>query len=241
MLTTVALFAVLSAGCADEAGEAQPDQADELPPASTSASDLAALESPHVDTPVQNEFVHVHAIDLPSGEGLSPHEGGPRVIYTLAPYRVAFDTDGMSETASFSAGEVHEHDAGVHTVENVGDSTASFVIFERREAALPSAGPEGETAVPSPSEGAEERVVFEGGHAQVHRVTLDPGARLPEHRGHARAIHSLNSYTVEFTGDSGTREQSFERGDAHYHDPGEHTVVNVGDGAAEFLLVEFTR
>lgn len=232
---------MLAAGCAEPADEPQAGPSDDLPPASTAPSDLAALESPHVDTPVRNDFVHVHHVDLPAGEELAPHEGGPRVVYALAPYRIAFDTDGMSETSSFSPGDVHEHDAGVHTVENVGEDAASFVIFERRDAALPAADAEGETPVPSPSEGAEEEVVFEGDHAQVHRVTLEPGARLPEHRGDTRAIYSLSSYTIEFTGDAGSREQSFESGDAHYHDPGEHTVVNVGDTSAEFLIVEFVR
>lgn len=215
------------------------DSDDALPAASTAPNDASALESPHVETPVSNDVIDVHRVSLPAGEGLPPHEGGARVIYSLSSYQVALDTDGTSETNSLSAGDIHAHDAGVHTIDNVGDQEASFIIFERMEGPLPEARGEGDTPVPSPAEGAMETELFQGDFAEVHRVTLEPGARLPDHRGYARAIYSLTDYTLAFTGDSGTVERSFADGDAHYHDPGEHTVENVGDTTAEFLVVEF--
>ena len=113
------------------------------------------------------------------------------------------------------------------------------MVFERPEGALPEAT--GDTDLPAPGEGATDEVLLDDGFAEVHRVTLQPGAQLPPHQGYARAIYSLSGYTVEFTGPDGTREQRFEAGEAHYHEPGDHTVENAGDTVAEFLVVEFKR
>jgi len=235
------MAALVAASCTgpDEA-ESRP-ASDELPAAEATPGDLAALESPHVGSPLRNEFVHVHRVDLPAGAALAAHEGGERVIYSLTAYRVAFDTDGRTETGSFEPGVVHQHGAGVHTVENVGDTEASFLIFERRDAALPSTVETDGTEIPAASQGAEDEIVFGSDLAEVHRVTLQPDAALPSHRGSVRAIYSMSDYEVEFTTDADTRRQSFSAGDAHYHDAGSHSVRNVGENVAEFLVVEFLR
>lgn len=241
-ILTFAALTLVIAGCGNQADTPPVEESeDTLPTAAAVPSDLSALSSPYVDTPLSNEIVDVHRVTLPAGESLSPHEGGARVIYSLSAYEVSLDTDGMSETNSFSDGDIHAHGAGVHSIENVGSGEASFVVFERMDAPLPEARAEGETSIPSPAEGAMEEKLFGGDIAEVHRITLEPGARLAEHRGYPRAIYSLSDYTLAFTGDAGTVERTFTSGDAHYHDPGEHTVENVGEAAAEFLVVEFLR
>ena len=111
----------------------------------------------------------------------------------------------------------------------------------RRDTALPDAQAQGDTEIPAPGEGAATEVLFESDLAEVHRVTLQPGAQLPSHQGYARAVYALSDYLLAFTGEGGTREQRFEAGEAHYHDPADHTVQNAGDTVAEFLVVEFKR
>lgn len=237
------LAALLAAGCADAPDPDAPPTA-EAPtavPAEAVPADLAALESEHVETTLENEPVHVHRVALPAGAALAPHQGGARVTYALNDYTVRFETGGVSDERSFAEGDVHAHDAGVHTVENVGDGPAEFVVFERRGGGLPEGAAEGDTPLPTPGEGAADEVLLDDAMAEVHRVTVQPGARLPPHRGYARAVYSLSGYTAEFTGEGGTREERFEPGQAHYHDPGDHTVENAGDTAAEFLVVEFKR
>lgn len=233
---------VIPAGCGDAADQdAAPPTSDsiDLPAAEEAPDDLAALESAYVDTPLQNEYVDVHRVALPAGASIEPHEGGPRVVYSLGSYTLRFERDGAAETQSFEAGDVHYHDGGVHAVENTGSEEASFIVFERSDTALPTTQAQDDTPVPTPGEGATDEVIFDNAFAEVHRVTLQPGAQLPPHRGYARALYSLSGYTVTFTGEDGTRQQSFEEGEAHYHDPGDHTVENAGDTVAEFLVVEF--
>jgi hypothetical protein len=239
--TIIALL--LLAGCSgspgDDGAPAVSDTTPSLPAPAQAPDDLADLASPHVETLLQNDLLDVHRISLPAGGTLAPHQGGPRVVYSLGAYSLRFEVDGTSETHSFERGTVHAHEAGVHAVENVGEGEAPFVVFERREGSLPPSQAEGETPIAAPEEGADEEVVFESDLAHVHEVTLQPGARLPSHRGHTRVVYSLNAYELAFTSDSGTRERAFEAGEAHIHDPGEHTVENVGDTVAEFVVVEF--
>ncbi|MEL6616342.1 MAG: hypothetical protein AAFQ43_11420, partial [Bacteroidota bacterium] len=168
--------------------------------------------------------------------------GGERVVYALTDLpALVFATDGTREERSFASSEVHRHDAGVHAVTNAGDTAAEFVVFERRDEPLPEAGIEGDTGLGEPGEGVTDEVLLDDDFAEVHRVTLQPGAALPPHQGYARAVYSLSGYTVEFTGEDGTREMRFEAGEAHTHDAGDHTVENAGDTVAEFLVVEFKR
>ena len=235
---------LLAAGCGTDPGAPAADapaETADLPPAAGVPDDLAALGSPYVETPLQNEAVDVHHVRLPAGASLAAHRGGDRVVYALDGYTLRFDTDGEAEERSFAQGDVHAHDAGVHAVENVGATEADFLVFERRDGALPTSGAEGDTGLSAPDEGTTDEVVFDGEFAEVHRVTLQPGAALPPHQGYARAVYALSGYTVEFSGPDGTREQRFEPGQAHYHDPGDHTVENAGETVAEFLVVEFKR
>ena len=239
------LSILLLAGCSggpDGGTESAASDTTASRPESTQApDDLAALESPYAETVLRNDYVDVHRVSLPAGADLAAHRGGPRVVYSLGEYSLRFETDGVSESASFESGDVHQHAAGVHSVENVGESEARFVVFERREAPVPTSQAEGDTPVRSPAEGASEEVLFESDLFQVHEVTLQPGAQLPPHRGRARAIYSLSDYQLEFTSDAGTEERTFEAGDTHVHDPGDHSVENTGDTVASFLVVEFFR
>ena len=239
MRTTLLLALLLAAGCGTDPDA--PAETTDLPPAAEVPDDLAALGSEYVETPLQNEAVDVHHVRLPAGASLAAHRGGDRVVYALDAYTLRFDTDGETEEQSFAEGDVHAHAAGVHAVENTGGTEADFLVFERRGGALPASAAEGDTGVPTPGEGAADEVVFENEVAEVHRVTLQPGAQLPPHRGYARALYALSGYTVEFAGPDGTRERTFQAGEAHYHEPGDHTVENAGDTVADFLVVEFRR
>lgn len=231
---------LLVLGCADADAPSDGEDAAALPAAPEVPGDLSALGSPAVETLVADAPVHVHHVTLAPGDSLAPHQGGERAVYALSDLDLRLTTDGEADERTFAEGDVHRHDAGIHAVGNVGASEARFVVFER-VGTLPAAAAEDDTAVPTPGAGAADEVLLDDDVTEVHRVTLEPGAQLPPHQGYARAIYALSGYTVEFTGPDGAREQRFEAGEAHYHDPGDHTVENAGDTVAEFLVVEFKR
>jgi quercetin dioxygenase-like cupin family protein len=188
----------------------------------------------------ENSYVEVMQARLAPGESLPPHEGGNRVIYSLTDYEIRFEQQGQEMQRSFSEGDVHFHEAGPHSVENVGDTTARFVVFERLEAALPEAMDTtpaqdlSEEAAP-----AKQDTLLENDVAEVHVVSLEAGQSLPDHRGRARVIYSLSDYRVRFMQGGDSEERSFEQGSVHYHAPGVHAVENIGDQAARFMVVEF--
>ncbi|NBB99735.1 MAG: hypothetical protein GVY15_02595 [Bacteroidetes bacterium] len=230
-------------GCAEggDADDASPDGA-------APASDLAALNSDYATTPYEAAFAEVHRIDLPAGASIAPHEGGPRVIYSINAYTMRLETDGTSSERTFEAGAVHYHTGGVHAVatpENMGNETASFMAFERTEGSLPAASsPTGELldAVSIP-EGATHEVPLDNEDFTVHRIALEPGASLPSHYGYPRIIYALTDYTLTFIDpDSDARtERSFAEGDLHDHEAGMHAVENTGAQRAEYLVVAFKR
>ena len=230
-------------GCA-EGGDADDASSDGAAP----PSDLAALNSEYATTPYETAYADVHRIDLTTGESIAPHEGGPRVIYSINAYTMRLETDGTSSERTFEAGEVHSHTGGVHAVaapENMGDETASFLAFERTEGSLPAASsPDGETldAVSIP-EGATHEVPLDNDDFTVHRIALEPGASLPSHYGYPRIIYALTDYTLTLIDpDSDARtERSFAEGDLHDHGAGTHAVENTGDQRAEYLVVAFKR
>lgn len=241
LLCSLLILLMVVVGCAEPSDQEATSDAVALPEAAEAPGDLAALESPYVETPLQNEYVDVHHVTLPAGAAIAPHEGGARVVYSLGAYTLRFETDGASETNTFEEGDIHYHESGVHAVENTGNEEANYVVFERREAALPPSEVEGDTEIPSAAEGATNEVIFENDHATVHRIVLQPGAELPPHPGRARVIYSLSDYTVAYTGPEGASEQRFEAGMAHFHGPGTHSVENTGDVVARFLAVELKQ
>ena len=226
-------------GCAgedaDDASESDPEP----------ASDLAALNSEYATTPYETAYADVHRIDLPTGESIAPHEGGPRVIYSINAYTMRLETDETTSERAFEAGEVHYHTGGVHAVhlpENLSDETASFLAFERTGPLPAAPSSDGETldAVSIP-DGATHEVPLDNDDFTVHHIALEPGASLPSHYGYPRIVYALSEYTLTLINpDTDARtERSFEEGDLHDHEAGLHAVENTGDQRAEYLVVAF--
>jgi quercetin dioxygenase-like cupin family protein len=226
-------------GCADASDSDNASSAETEP-----ASDLAALNSEYASTPHETAYAHAHRVDLPAGASIAPHEGGARVIYSLSPYTIRFETNGTASEQTFAAGDLHYHESGVHTVDNTGDQPAQFMAFERIDAPLPDTASTGETldAVSIP-DGATHEVPLENDRVTVHRITLEPGASLPTHYGYPRIVYALADYTLTYIDpDTDARtERSFTEGDLHDHDPGLHTVENTGDERAEYIVVAFKQ
>lgn len=82
------------------------------------------------DVRLENDDFTVHHITLESGASLPPHFGPARVVYSLTDYTLTFvdsDSDTRSER-SFAEGDLHDHEAGRHAVENTGDQPAEYLV-----------------------------------------------------------------------------------------------------------------
>jgi hypothetical protein len=234
LLTTLVLAACGSDG-EGEGGEAAPP-----PEATTSVDiveDIAGAYPDQIRVALENEYVRVLRFDLEPGTALPAHEGRRRVVYALGDYEIEWSVgDAAPERRSWSRGDVHAHDPAVHTVRNVGATPASFVVFERLGAPLPSAAdlPHGADELPA----GVETVLTEP-DLTVLEAELAPGEGQEMHPGTWRVIYSLTDYTLEWEEGEDVGERSWSAGQAHWHEPGPHAATNVGDTPARWVIVTF--
>ena len=220
-----------------------PDE-QELPPPSATAveEDIAAAATDQVSVLFENDFVRVMNFTLEPGEALPMHAGRPRVVYSLADYRLRFTEGSTTEEVAWEEGDVHWHGPDEHAVENTGTTTARFLVVARTDTRLAgeSPGPDPEDAAVADPVHAE--VLLDTDDVRVVRVTLTPGEAQPAHQGLPRLVYSLTSYTIRYT-EPGAEplEQSFQPGDAHWHEAGEHAVENTGATEARFVVFQFRR
>lgn len=79
-------------------------------------------------------------------------------------------------------------------------------------------------------------VIFENDYAKVVKVTLAPTESLEAHEGGERVIYSLSDYSIDWVEqgkDEGTK--SWNKGDVHFHQAGQHAAKNNGSSTAEWL------
>lgn len=79
-------------------------------------------------TLLNNRDGRVTEVTLPAGEAQPAHCGLSRVVYSLNSYEIRM---GDKESA-FGAGMAHFHEADNHFVENIGQTTAHYVVFEMK-------------------------------------------------------------------------------------------------------------
>lgn len=199
---------------------------------------ITELAGERADSLFQNEYVSVMHVTLEPGEALIPHYGGARVVFSLSDYTIRFLQAGELTMKHWEEDHVHYHEAGVHSVGNVGSTTARFVVFERHDAELPQVQVVSASADLAERAPAMQEELLSNELFDVHRVQLEPGQQLPQHAGYPRVVYALSDYTTRFTQDGEETRRSFEEGDVHVHEAGTHTVENIGDTSARFLVVE---
>lgn len=199
--------------------------------------DIAVAHPDEVRVAFENEYVRVLRFDVPAGAALPAHEGRRRVVYALGDYELEWaEDDEAPQRRGWTEGDVHVHDAGVHALRNVGTTTASFVVFERLDTALPAAAGESHSPADLPN-GA--RLLLTEPDLQVLEVELAPGDGQTTHPGGWRVIYSLTDYTIEWEEGDEIGEPTWSAGDAHWHEPGPHRAENVGDSTARWVIVTF--
>jgi len=84
-----------------------------------------------------------------------------------------------------------------------------------------------------------EQSLLENDHVNVLKVTLKPEESLPWHRGGPRVIYSASDYSVRFKqnpDDKTSQQESFKKGELHWHSKNTHSVKNTGSTKAEFIV-----
>jgi quercetin dioxygenase-like cupin family protein len=212
----------------------------------TDSSELADERIKGIETEIfQNKYAKVLKVEISPGQQLPWHKGGPRLLYPLSDYTIRLKKnpdDTTSRENSFQEGDVHWHDQNRHSVENIGDSAAEFLVFMRKPTAFPKI-----TGVDTESDVAEAvpsdtNVLLENDVVKITKVALNPRANAPMHAGTKRVIYSLNDYAVRFNApNEPAKEETFSKGDVHWHKKGKHSIENTGEDKARFLVIEFKK
>jgi len=192
------------------------------------------------ETLLENEFAHVVKVSLEPGQELASHEGSDRVIYSLNDYSIEWIVNGESEgEKSWTEGDVHVHGEDTHSAINTGSADAEFLAFTRKTG-LPDVEMQSLENDVTTLEGDFAELIFDNELFRVTEVTLASGESIPSHDGIHRIIYSLSDYTLSYESEeSGTVERIFETGNAHWHTPGTHSMNNIGDTEARFLVVSY--
>lgn len=228
-VAVIFLFALATTSCSQESYT--PETADKAGPLTP---DIASEQADNIKVVFQNEYVRVLRIDLEPNDELAPHDGHRRVIYSLNDYEMDWTTgNATSGHRSWKRGDTHDHDTEVHALKNPGETTASFLVFERLDSSPPSA-PVHEDGTELPI-GARSLLSNEDFH--LLEVELQPGEQQALHHGGWRVIFALNDFTIEWHENDRIKQKSWSEGDIHWHKPAQHAVVNTGDTQARWLVV----
>ncbi len=68
-------------------------------------------------------------VNLPKGESIATHSGINRIVYSLSDYDLKYDSDTEGQVdKQFKVGDIHWHEACMHSLENNGDTDASYLV-----------------------------------------------------------------------------------------------------------------
>lgn len=104
-----------------------------LPPAGAYdfTQDASQVDTTHSKIIFENDHVRIITVELPPGEAQPGHHGTNRLIYSLSGYQIKYTSDQTDTLeATFEPGQAHWHGPDQHAVENIGATTAQFLIFE---------------------------------------------------------------------------------------------------------------
>jgi len=190
----------------------------------------------------ENDYVKAVLFDLKPGDKLPMHTGGPRIIYSLSDYKIKWSEGGQESEKEWKMEEAHWHEAVNHAVENTGETDAKYLVVTRKGAALPAA--EGYDLAKDASQLDMDHAgaVFENDHVRLIEVQLQMAEKQPIHHGLPRLIYALTPYTIKYTSDQmEEKETVLEAGTAHWHTADEHSVENIGETLAHYLIFEFKK
>jgi len=205
--------------------------------------DIVVAAPDKVEVLLDNQYIKVTKFLLKAGDTLPMHKGGPRTIYSLNDYTLKWKEGTAEEvTKNWQAGDVHWHDAIPHAVENTGTSDAQYLVLTRKVQALPDVMEYDINEDASKIDSAHSMALYDDENVRVVEVNLDPGVKQPIHHGINRAIYSLTNYTINYqSGEDEPVENTFAAGECHWHGADAHSVENIGETAANYLIFSFKK
>ncbi|MCB1145035.1 MAG: hypothetical protein KDK54_22505 [Leptospiraceae bacterium] len=188
----------------------------------------------------ENNYTEVIKVSLNAGEELSEHEGEVRLIYSLTDSSLEWNENGKNlGTKTWKKGELHFHESGKHSVKNNGSTKAEWLVFARKNETLPKCEELIEKDVNS-LEGSFKLQLFENDLFRATEIKLAPNESIPMHEGINRIIYALSDYKILYNSSKeGEIEKAFKTGDTHWHTCEKHSLKNLGNSEAHYLIISF--
>lgn len=189
----------------------------------------------------ENDYAKVSKITLAPGESQPSHEGESRVIYALTDYSIDWQEQGENlGTKTWKTGDVHFHEAGEHSATNNGTALAEWLVFAKKNAELPECHEN--TAANDVNSVAPNftQVLLENEDFKMTQVNLPIGESIPMHSGINRIIYSLSDYKIMYQSNKDEKvEKQFKKANIHWHEACQHSLQNIGETEAKFLVVSY--
>lgn len=108
---------------------ALPDCAD-----NTIENDVNKKASEFAKVIFENQNYRITEVNLPKGKNIPAHSGINRIIYSLSDYKIMYEADKKGKVEKqFKVGDIHWHEACMHSIENNGDSDANYLVVSYKQ------------------------------------------------------------------------------------------------------------
>jgi hypothetical protein len=194
----------------------------------------------------ENDYVQAVEFKLTPGDKLPLHKGAPRAVYAISDYRIKWIEGNETTEKEWHKGDIHWHDGIEHAVENMGATDAQYLVVNRTVMPLPETADSDLLHDASQIDSGHSQIVLENEHLRVIEVKLPPGESQPMHDGLNRLIYSLTDYNIEYSyykvNETVNKiERKMEEGFVHWHTPDRHSVKNIGNTLADYLVFAFKK
>lgn len=200
------------------------------------------VDTLHTDVLYSNDYARVVKLDLHSQESIPMHNTEPRLVYILNDYEITLHIGDKDTVLQRKKGEIHWHDSESHGWTNTGDTTASCLIISRTEMPLPEFTADELAHDVAHVENVNSTLLFENDYVRTVQVVLPVGGEIPDHEGINRLMIALDKFDVEInTADTVTLPLTLEPQEARWLLRGTHSLKNIGDTEADYLVISFKK
>jgi quercetin dioxygenase-like cupin family protein len=212
-----------------------------------SGAPVEITAEPHHHLVLQNAYIRVFQVDIPSGEATLLHRHGHDFIsVNLGKARISNQAEGKPPaTANLADGQTVFVARGVtHVVRNLGTAP-----FRNLDVELLQDGKPGRAQTPrweedrglNILEGGSQDILFVKNGVRVSEVDLQPGGMFPQNQHHGPQLVIAVTDLHLHRGMPGKRAAQIQLtpGNCQWVQSGNRTVVNMGKQPAKLILLEF--
>ena len=201
---------------------------------------VTEVDTLHTSVAYTNDYVDVIKIELHANEQIPAHSGKSRLVYSINDYTIKLTKGEESTSNDWKAGDIHWHDKAPHAIENVGKTTAEFLIITRTDAPLLVFDTLEQISDLAKINEEVAQLLFENEMLEVIRINLAAGEEIAPHFNNNHLMLSESDINLELVGESNEKVSlTMKNGNFRWFLPGNYSQKNIGEDSAQFLIISF--